>query len=128
MTFINLNPHPLRLRLNAANTAAEADTADLVIPPRQGADGKTAPARVPSRPGAAIEGGVGGVPAYGRTTFGEVVGLPDPEPDVVYLVSALFSGRVGDRDDVFIPGTGPADGAVRDANGQIYAVTRLNQA
>lgn len=125
--FINLCPHPLRLRVNVS-TAASPDATDLVVEPRRGPDNKVNPARVPSRPGAAIDGGVGGVPAFGRTQYATVEGLPDPEDGVVYLVSVMFAGRVGNRGDVFIPGTGPQDGAVRTAEGHVFAVTRLNQA
>lgn len=127
--FVNLNPHPMVMRLNAANTAAEPDAGDIVVQPRRGEDGKPAPARVATVPGQ-LTGGLGGVPAYGRTTFGAVEGLPAPEADTIYLVSALVGGRpeVADREDVFVPGTGPKDGVVRTSEGQIYAVTRLIRA
>ncbi len=59
------------------------------------------------------------------TEFGQVEGLPDPEGDNVYVVSVLVAAKVGGtRYDVFSPGTGPNDGAIRE-NGQIVAVTRL---
>ena len=124
--FINLNPHSMRFRVNAANTAAEPDTTDIVVEARKSPDGKPAPARVSTTPGVLL-GPIGGVAAYGCTTYGAVEGLPDPQPDTIYLVSALISGRpdIAGRDDVFVPGTGPKDGTVRDANGQVYAVTRL---
>ena len=127
--FANLNPHPLRLRVNAANTSAEPDETDIVVPPRLGADGKPAPARVSTTPGGALPP-IGGVPAFDRTAYGAVEGLPAPEADTIYLVSALVGGRpeVADRQDVFVPGTGPRDGVVRDAQGQVYAVTRLVRA
>lgn len=51
-----------------------------------------------------------------------------PPGGVTYIVSALFGGRVGDRTDVVYPGTGPADGCVRDDRGQVIAVTRLIRA
>lgn len=126
--FVNLNPHPVRLRINAANTAAEPDASDIVVEPRRGADGKTTPARVSTTPG--HEWGVfDGIPAYTNTHYGRVEGLPqqDIDSDTIYLVSALIGGRpeVRGRTDVFIPGTGPKDGAVRTAEGQIYAVTRI---
>ena len=116
------------LRINVTNTAAEPDAGDIVVQPRRGEDGP-APARVATVPGQ-LTGDLGGVPAYGRTTFGAVEGLPAPETDTIYLVSALVGGRpeVADREDVFVPGTGPKDGAVRTVEGQIYAVTRLIRA
>ena len=127
--FVNLNPHPMVLRINATNTAAEPDDGDIVVQPRRGEDGKPAPARVATVPGQ-LTGDLGGLPAYGRTTFGVVEGLPAHEADTIYLVSALIGGRpeVIDRDDMFVPGTGPKDGAVRTVEGQIYAVTRLIRA
>lgn len=49
----------------------------------------------------------------------------DPiEDDRLYIVSALVIGRVK-RTDCVAPGTGPNDGAIRNAAGQIEAVTRL---
>jgi len=127
--FVNLCPHLLRLRRNAANVAAEPDTNDIVVDSVKGFDGKPAPARVSTTPGGRLAD-VNGVAAYGPTTFGVVEGLPEPQDGVVYLVSALVAGRpeVAGRNDVFVPGTGPKDGAVRDGAGQIYAVTRLVQA
>lgn len=127
--FVNLNPHPLRLRVNATNVVAAPDESDIVVEPRKAADGKAQPARVSTMSGGAIAA-ISGVPAFGRTVYGAVEGLPAPEADTIYLVSALVGGRpeIATRDDVFIPGTGPKDGAVRTAEGQIYAVTRLVQA
>ncbi len=127
--FLNLNPHPLRLRMNAANTAPKPDETDIVVLPRLGADGRPAPARVSTTPGGRLPD-LGGVPTFDRTAYGAVEGLPEPEEGTVYLVSALVGGRpeVAAREDVFIPGTGPRDGVVRTADGQVYAVTRLVRA
>jgi hypothetical protein len=83
-------------------------------------------ARVGSKPGVKLEGK--DLPLYSTTTFGEVEGLPAPQAGVIFLVSALVAGRCVGREDVFSPGTGPNDGAVRDEKGQIKAVTRLIQA
>jgi hypothetical protein len=38
------------------------------------------------------------------------------------------AGRLRGRPDVFSPGTGPRDGAIRDKQGRITGVTRLIQA
>lgn len=132
MKFVNLTPHFVRLRGNVANTAAEPDPADIVVSPCTDENGALVPARVPSTTGGRLLD-FDGIAAYGRTEYGEVEGLPRPAKDTIYLVSIMFAGRVGDRDDVFIPGTGPKDGAVRypegdEKRGQIYAVTRLVQA
>ena len=118
--FINLTPHAVRLRTDAANTAPTAAESDIII-------ASSGVARVATTPGKEI-GSADGVALYGRTVFGEVEGLPAPAPGTIFIVSALVAGRVTGRDDVFAPGTGPKDGAVRDEKGQIYAVTRLVQA
>ncbi len=127
--FVNLNPHPMRLRLNVANLAAEPDSTDIVVEPRRGADGKPQPARVSTTPGGSLVP-IDGMAAFDRTAYGAVDGLPEPQPDTIYLVSALIAGRpeIAGRDDVFVPGTGPKDGTVRDANGHVYAVTRIIKA
>lgn len=130
--FVNLTPHAVTLQA--------ADGTRFTIPP------SGTIARIASEPGdhIIVEGCAGfnsGIAIYGRTRWGEPIGLPpaewiiDPETgierqvsDVTYIVSALFAGRVGDRIDVVYPGTGPADGCVRDAKGMVEAVTRLIRA
>lgn len=124
--FVNLTPHPIRLRANATNLAAEPDPTDIVIDPRRGEDGKPTPARVPTTPGQSLPP-LAGIATYGRTTYSQVEGLPPPVAGTVYLVSVLFAGRT-ERDDLFIPGTGPQDKPVRNDEGQVFAVTRLVQA
>ena len=113
MTIINLTPHPVTLR----DPAGE----DHVIEP------SSPPARVSSEPGCMTDilAEAGGVPVYSAPQWGEVVGLPPARDMVVYVVSALVASRVPDRRDVVYPGTGPADGCVRDAAGRVAAVTRL---
>lgn len=41
------------------------------------------------------------------------------------IVSGLVLAACAGRTDVFGPGTGPKDGALRDSKNQIVAVTRL---
>lgn len=54
------------------------------------------------------------VPLY-RTTYGDVTGLPDPQPGVYYIVSALVAQAVrGRRTDVLVPSQ-----PVRNSLGQI---------
>ena len=58
-----------------------------------------------------------------RQAFGQVEGLPEPQPDTVYIVSALvLSALAGSRPDVVAPDTG--GDAIRE-NGQIKAVRGL---
>lgn len=120
--FINLTPHPIRMRVEAADLAAATRDDDIVVAPAL-----EGPARVATTPGQS-EGDLAGVALFGATKFGEVEGLPAPQEDTVYIVSALVGGQVSGRDDVVQPGTGPRDGTVRDADGRIFAVTRLVRA
>lgn len=108
--LINLTQHDIVLRA--------ADGSDTTIKP------SGAVARVASTPGA-INGHYAGVPVYDAPTWGAVEGLPDPVGGTGYIVSGLVASRCADRVDVYSPGTGPADGAVRNDAGQIVAVTRL---
>ena len=117
--FINLTPHALRLRVEVADMVAESRPDDVVVEP----DARGS-ARVSSTPGALL-GELEGVALYGTTTFGEVTGLPEPEADTIFIVSALVGGQVAGRTDVVQPGTGPADQTVRNDKGHIFAVTRL---
>jgi len=58
-----------------------------------------------------------------KNSWGEVTGLPEPQPGVVYIVSALVLSRVKGRHDVVAPDTGPT--AIRDENGRIIGVRRF---
>ena len=120
--FINLTPHPIRLRTEVADTSATSRDDDIVVAPDP-----SGPARVATTPGKA-DGDIGGVALFGATQFGEVTGLPAPQEDTVYIVSALVGGQVSGRTDVVQPGTGPQDGTIRNEAGHIYAVTRLVRA
>lgn len=106
--IMNLTPHPI--------TFQTADGERTTFP----SEGL---ARVASTPGAEIAGDFP-IPLFAAPVWGAVEGLPPPENGVLIVVSALVAGRVH-RADVCSPGTGPADGAVRDAGGRIEAVTRL---
>lgn len=123
MPFVNLTPHKIVLHTAIGNV--------IEIPP----SGKVA--RIDSKAGDE-QFKYHDVPVFGRTEFLEPIDLPAPiiadpasvgsEDPTIFIVSALFSGRVGDRKDVVYPGTGPKDGAVRNEAGQVVAVTRLIQA
>lgn len=123
MKLVNLTPHAITLR--------SPDGTDHTIPP------SGTVARVSQTPGtpSTIEGVP--VPVYSTPATGEVEGLPAPDPrfvgcfqaDTMYVVSALVGLACKGRSDVVMPGTGPADGAIRETDGprkgQIIAVTRL---
>ena len=55
-----------------------------------------------------------------QTQFGSVSDLPDPQPDTIFVVSALVAQAVPDRPDVFI-----VDDAVRDNQGRIIGAKAL---
>ena len=69
-------------------------------------------------------GEVGGLPVF-SSSFGEVEGLPDPEPGVYLLVSrpVLEALKGSGRVDVLAPDTGV--GAVRSKEGKIVGVKAL---
>jgi hypothetical protein len=111
--LVNLTPHAIVLR---------GPDGDITVPP------SGAVARVASTPGPArVQAGVP-VPIADPPRWGAVEGLPEPSSGVLYVVGTMVAARAGDRGDVVSPGTGPADGAVRDADGRIVAVTRLVRA
>jgi len=60
---------------------------------------------------------INGVPVF-KTTYGKVENLPDPQPNTIYIVSALvLQALAGSRSDIVAPDTG--SGAVRDSSGRI---------
>ena len=109
--IVNLTKHNIVLR--------GEDGQDTVVPP------SGTVARVAQEPGERyyLEGVP--VPIQAPAKIGEVQGLPDPEPGTIYIVSGQVL-REASRPDVFAPGTGPKDGAIRDEKGRIVAVTCLN--
>jgi hypothetical protein len=111
MKLVNLTPHPINLRAPYAGVDEVVEPSGTV-------------ARVSATPGAleVIEGLP--VPLARPDVFGDVEGLPPPEEGVAYIVSAMVGAHVS-RPDVFTPGTGPKDGAIRNDKGHVIAVTRL---
>ena len=113
MKLLNLTPHAIVLKLNEKT---------VILP----VSGKVA--RVSSTNGSFLpsiddeDGNL--IPVKGAPVWGEVADLPDPQPGVVYIVSALVAGRVK-RNDVLSPGTGPNDNPIRNEAGQVAAVTCL---
>lgn len=128
MTIVNLTPYAIILR------PIQGD--DIVIL-------SSGVARVAEVPGVCM-GSLGiiddlgddrAIPVYGPPTYGTVFKLPPPQPETVYIVSAIVASALAGsgRTDVVMPGTGPQDGAVRypaghPQAGQIKAVTRLVRA
>jgi hypothetical protein len=121
MNLINLIPHAVTLR--------DLVGTDTVIPSSGNARVSTTPGQLRSVEGIPV-------PVYGPTTYGDVVGLPEPQEGTCYIVSLMVKDRCQHRPDVLAPGTGPNDNAVRQPDtlpdgspnprkGQIIAVTRL---
>ena len=60
-----------------------------------------------------------------RREFGEVTGLPEPQENVIYIVSSMVLAAVKyHRRDVVAPDTGP-DSVIRDDEGEIIGVKRF---
>jgi hypothetical protein len=55
-----------------------------------------------------------------RTEYGEVTGLPEPQPGTMYIVSAMVRQAVPDRRDVVSPGA-----LVRDAEDKVIGCQEL---
>jgi len=108
--FQNLTPHNLVLR--------DSEGVDQVIEP------SGTVARVSQTPGQNIDT-INGIPVYSAPVNGAVEGLPEPQEDIIYLVSGLVLTSCQGRADVFGPGTGPKDEAIRNEKGHTVAVTRL---
>ena len=113
MTITNLTPHALVL--------IAPDGTETVVP----ASGTVA--RVGSTPGTVEPRDGFPCMVASPTVFGEVSGLPDPTAGTVFVVSGLVGSALAGRGrtDVFVPGTGPHDGARRNEAGHMVGVTRL---
>jgi hypothetical protein len=109
MNIVNLTPHPLNLMPEGP------DGPTVTIPP-SGSVARCATSRV--QVGTVTMDGIA-IPVN-RTEFGAVTGLPDPQPDTIYIVSAVVAQAVPDRPDVFI-----VDDAVRDDQGRIIGARAL---
>lgn len=104
----NLTPHAI--------TLVQGDTQVTIQP-------SGTVARVSTLTGSKLESDLL-VELWSSSTLGEVVDLPSPEEGVILLVSSLVAGAAK-REDVYSPGTGPNDGAVRNEKGHVVGVTRL---
>ena len=109
MNIVNLTPHAL-------NFMPEGPDGPTVTIPPSGQVARCAVDRVQVDT-VAVDGIT--VPVN-QTQFGAVTGLPDPQPDTIYIVSAVVAQAVPDRPDVFI-----VDDAVRDDQGRIIGARAL---
>lgn len=109
MKIINLTPHVITLRDKNGN--------EITIE-------STGRAKLVQTPGEVMEIHGLPVPVAMPAEGGHVEGVGEPEDETVYIVSFPVAQFLK-RPDVMSPGTSPQDGAVRDDNGRIVAVTRL---
>lgn len=109
MKLVNLTPHALVIMPEGP------DGPTVTIPP-SGIVARCATSRVQVNT-VTVDGVT--IPVN-RTEFGAVTGLPDPQPDTIFVVSALVAQAVPDRQDVFI-----VDDAVRDEQGRIIGARAL---
>jgi hypothetical protein len=114
MKFVNLTPHPITIQ----RPYGDRLTLEPALPP----------ARVEPLPDE-YEQWVDDICVVRRSPAGgRIVGLPDEQPDTLYIVSLAVLSALhasgSTRQDVVAPGTGPTDQPIREG-GQIVAVTRL---
>jgi hypothetical protein len=109
MNIVNLTPHALNLMPEGP------DGPTVTIPP-SGIVARCTTSRV--QVGTITVDNIA-IPVN-RTQFGAVTDLPDPQPDTIYIVSAVVAQAVPNRFDVFI-----VDGAVRDKQGRIIGARAL---
>lgn len=107
MNIINLTPHKINLMPEGEPT--------VTIPP-SGLVARCATSRVQVDT-VTVDGVT--VPVN-QTRFGTVSDLPEPQPDTIYVVSALVAQAVPERQDVVI-----VDDAVRDDQGRIIGARAL---
>ena len=109
MKIVNLTPH-------AINLMPEGPEGPVATIPPSGQVARCATSRVQVDT-ITVDGVT--IPVN-RTQFGEVTGLPDPQPDTIFVVSAVVAQAVPNRADVFI-----VDDAVRDEQGRIIGAKAL---
>lgn len=107
MTIINCTPHAI--------TFLREDNSVLATVEPSGTIARASQTRE-------AVGNINGI-VVNQCSYGSVTGLPDPQPETIYLVSALTAQACRNRDDVFI-----VDDAVRNEAGQIIgcrAIARI---
>ncbi len=109
MTIVNKTPHALTLVTESGNIVIEPTT-----PPARVSESSEKIASITLDAAKGID-----IPVT-RKSYGEVENLPDPQDDVVYVVSALVAGRVPEREDVLITSS-----PVRDEGGRIVGCREL---
>jgi hypothetical protein len=111
MKLVNLTPHEVVILDSNDNIIAKIPPSGTV-------------ARVES--GEELISVINGIPVY-KVSYGNIQGLPEPEPGTVYIVSIVVLSALKEkginRKDVVAPNTNPSKhGAVRDPSGKIVGV------
>lgn len=114
MTWLNLTPHVIVIDTSQGRIELNSNGLARVISPPAAQRGATPMGSLLAE-----------VAIYEYPEHGRVAGLPDPSPGTNYIVSLIVLAACPGRTDVFAPGTGPNDGAVRNDKGHVVAVTRL---
>lgn len=104
------------------NLCKHSVTVDGVVVPPSGEEARVDTEAVQTRE-------VMGVPVQVKS-WGVVVGLPAPVSGTWFLVSGVVLSALKEqgcrRLDVLAPATSPKDNVLRDGNGQVSGVTRLD--
>lgn len=101
MKIVNLTPHPIRLVANGiehripSSGVARVAVSDIEV------------------------GEADGIPLF-RQEYGDVVGLPDPTPHTLYIVSAVVRAALPQRGDLVSPAR-----LIRDENGRVIGAGGL---
>lgn len=101
--FVNLTPHALNIR-NA--------NGDIVDFPVTGTIARVAQT-------ATVVNVINGINIT-KQVFGNVVDLPDPQPDTIFIVARLVAAAAPDRKDLMIPGP-----MIRDDQGRVIGADGL---
>lgn len=104
MNIINLTPHSLNIINNNNETVTIAPTGKI--------------ARVTSK--TEIVDTINDINIM-KQTFGEVIDLPEPIENTIFVVSRMVKDRVPNRNDVLVPGI-----PVRDDKGNIIGANGLS--
>lgn len=116
-TIINMTPHAITL-LDSTNAVFDPKSrsykieGEVVIKATIPPSGEVARCSMTEE----VVGEVNGTPLV-KNTYGKIEGLPDPQPDTYYIVSALVATAAG-RSDLLIPSR-----MVRDNEGKILGCT-----
>lgn len=114
MKFINLTPHDIIVFRDDNN---DNDVNDAITFPKSGDVARVESSRIYKK-------NVNGFSLW-EQVFGDVFGLPDPDPDKMFIVSGLvltaLKAAGDERNDVMAPDTSP-DSAIRNKAGHIVGV------